>query len=160
MWKDYLAEAKKKKPNPYANVVSKKSLNRKIIDTKHAIDRTLASRYEENQLTDEMKKLLKDKEKFKDAVYSVIRKAMPIILNKYKDKTGNYGIHSKSTNINVVIDWRLDRKDKTDLRNHAIIVSVLPVKNNAYFKKGDTKIVVECVNGKEELELEAIIEID
>jgi hypothetical protein len=154
MWKEYVKEGKRKKPNPYANTSSKKS-NRNVIKTDHAIDRMKDARHNKDDISQDMLKKLDNKSEFKKELEKVIKKAMPIIVSKFKDKSGNYGIHSKSTNINVIIDWRPDREVSNDSRNHAVVVSVLPLKKNVHFRPSDTQVIVE---GKE-IVLEAIIEI-
>ena len=107
-------------------------MNRKIIDTKHAIDR-FTQRY--NNLFN------------KERVEKVIYDAMKIIINKYNDEATTYGIWSKSTGICVIIDWRKDTKNRADKNNHAIIITLPPIKkefkNFHTINSNDIRIIVE-----------------
>lgn len=87
---------------------------RKIIDTKHAIDRFVDrynNRYSLNR------------------IHRVIYDAMNTIIDKYHDESTTYGVWSKSTGICVIIDWRRDTMNKRDNLNHAVIVTLPPVKD-------------------------------
>jgi hypothetical protein len=123
MWKDYVKEAKKrKKPNPFAERkvdLSNPKFQRKIIDTSHAVQRFVDGRHNEDEVPDKVQAVLDSPKKFKSLVDKVIHNGGIEIMKKHKDASGNYGITSKSTNVNVVIDWRKDNKNKNDLRNHA-----------------------------------------
>ena len=103
---------------------------RRIIDTYHAIDRFLN----------------KHEQRFsnmsKDTFTKVIRDAIKVITTKYKDVSGSYGIHSKSKKIGLIVDWRKDRLNDNG-ENHAIIVTLLPIKPEHDFDKEDTVIIVE-----------------
>jgi len=160
MWKEYLKEAKKrKKPNPYAERkidLSNPKFQRDIIDTNHAIDRFVNGRHNEEETPPKVKAVIDDPKKFKELVREVVKKGIIEIMKKHKDVSGNYGISSKSTNIHVIIDWRKDYKSTNDSRNHAIIVTVLPIKKNVKFKDIKSNVIVE---GKE-INLIANIEID
>jgi len=146
-WKQYIFEGKVKKPNPYANAsnISDKKANREVIKTDHAIDRFWDGRYEESDASPDIKELLKDKKKFTDKVTEIVKSAMKIFIGKYGDKEQIFGLYSKSTKIGLIINWRPDNQKPSDKRNHAIIVTVLPVKNSPHFKSSDTKVVVEGI---------------
>lgn len=104
---------------------------RKIIDTKHSIDRFIERHSEFS----------------KKRVNKVILDAMDQIITKYKDESTTYGIWSKSTGICVIVDWRKDTKNKEDKNNHAIIITLPPIKKD--FKdfhttnKKDIRLIVE-----------------
>lgn len=106
-------------------------MNRKIIDTKHSIDRFI-QRYENF-----------DRSRIEKVIYD----AMKVIINKYNDEATTYGIWSKSTGICVIIDWRRDSKNRSDKLNHAIIITLPPIKkefrNFHTTDPNDVRIVVE-----------------
>jgi hypothetical protein len=110
-----------------------KYANRDIIDTKHSIDR-----FKDN---DRFNNLASD-DAFKSKVIDIVKHAISKIYKQYEDKEGNYGVHSKSTGIGLVIDYRDDDKYK-DGYNDAIIITLLPIKKNHFFQKGTTKLIVE-----------------
>lgn len=87
---------------------------RKIIDTKHAIDRFI-DRYDYRYNIERIKKVIYD--------------AMSTIIDKYHDEATTYGIWSKSTGICVIIDWRRDTMNRRDNLNHAVIVTLPPIKD-------------------------------
>lgn len=87
---------------------------RKIIDTKHSIDR-FVDRYNNKYGV--------------DRVHKVIYDAMETIIDKYQDESTTYGVWSKSTGICVIIDWRRDSMNRRDNLNHAVIVTLPPVKD-------------------------------
>lgn len=106
--------------------------NRKIIDTSHSIERFI------------------DKTRFvdleKDQVIKVINNGIEKIINNYKDESTTYGIWSKSTGICVILEWRRDNQNSKDKNNHAIIVTLPPIKKNFkdfHTKSGDVRIIVE-----------------
>lgn len=103
---------------------------RKIIDTNHSLER-LDQRYIKAGIG-------------KDDIILVIKKAMNKILRKYNDKSNFYGIHSKSTGIGAIINWREERRN-SDGNNHAVIVTLLPPKNFHSFKPTDIPIIVESL---------------
>jgi len=86
---------------------------RSIIDTKHAIDR-FRDRYNNRYSIGRIRKVVYD--------------AMSTIINKYHDEATTYGVWSKSTGICVIIDWRRDTMNSYDNLNHAVIVTLPPVK--------------------------------
>jgi hypothetical protein len=105
---------------------------RKIIDTAHSIERLI------------------DKTRFinldKDQVITVINNGMKKIVDNYKDEDTTYGIWSKSTGICVILEWRRDNQNRGDKNNHAIIVTLPPIKKNFkdfHTKSGDIRIIVE-----------------
>lgn len=110
-----------------------KFANRDIIDTFHSIDRYFDD--------DRFNKWSGQKE-FKDKIVDVTKKAIAVIYKKHKDKEGRYGVHSKSTGIGLVLHWREDKK-YIDGFNDAIIITILPIKKNPYFRDIDAKIIVE-----------------
>lgn len=89
-------------------------MNRKIIDTKHAIDR-YADRYR-NIIS-------------REDVNEVIYNGMDKIIDNYDDTSAVYALYSKSTGICAVIDWRKDYKSRDNL-NHAIVVTLPPPKRS------------------------------
>lgn len=103
---------------------------RKIIDTKHSIDRYL-DRYP----------ILS-----KNSIITVVTKAIDKILDIYNDEETTYGVWSRSTGICVIIDWRKEGYN-SDGMNHAILVSLPPKKNSFNdfhtVKPNDVKIMVE-----------------
>lgn len=101
--------------------------NRYIIDTDHSIQR----------YTERYKDIISA-----DTVYKVIGNVIKEILNKYKDREGKYGYHSKSTGIGGIIHWRLDGKRKNNF-NNAVIVSLFPIKKLHNFYDVDARIIVE-----------------
>ena len=107
-------------------------MKRKTIDTHHSIDRFL----DRNRFDDAGKK------SFKTKLEWVINNAKYEIIKKYNDESALYGIHSKSTGIGLIINWREDYKSKDGL-NHAIIVTILPIKKYHHFDKDDVKVIVE-----------------
>ena len=102
---------------------------RKIIDTKHSIDR-LSQRYSIQ----------------KSDVEKVVHNAIDKIIEEHNDVSTTYGVWSKSTNICVIIDWRKDYKSKDD-SNQAIIVTLPPPKKDFSkfhtINKDDVKLIVE-----------------
>ena len=107
-------------------------MTRKIIDTKHSIDRFLdKNRFDDAGATDFRKKLNR-----------VITDASKKIITKLNDEEGVYGIHSKSTGIGVVIDWRPD-KYGSDRTNHAVIITLLPLKPKHHYKNVSDEVIVE-----------------
>jgi hypothetical protein len=108
--------------------------DRKIIDTKHSIERFIdKNRFDQTK-----------KNEFKKSLDKVIKDAMNKIITKHNDKSGVYGIHSKSTGIGVVIDWRLDRQS-SDKLNHAIIITILPIKKIHNFRDLEAEVIVEKI---------------
>lgn len=111
---------------------------RDIVDTNHSIERLFDGRgvdsYTYPTVAD-----------FKKEVVSVIQSAIDKILSVYSDYSEEYLIHSRSTGIGVVIDWRPHKDQKyDDGNNHAIIISVLPVKNKHFAKNpSDVLLMVE-----------------
>jgi hypothetical protein len=103
-------------------------IQRKTIDTTHAIER-YHLRYKD--------KLPKDK------IYFMIDEVKNKIISKYNDKEATYGWHSISTGAGGIIDWRKDTMNLKDVNNHAIIVSLLPIKTFHTFKPTDIKIIIE-----------------
>ena len=105
---------------------------RKIIDTKHSIDR-FVDRY------DIFTKI---------RVNKVITDAMKQIIDKYSDESTTYGVWSKSTGICVIIDWRKDTQNSHDKENHAVVITLPPIKKE--FKdfhttnKNDVRLIVEA----------------
>lgn len=95
--------------------------DRKIIDTSHSVERFLSNqRFKEAG----SKELLQE-------ILETIRKGIKLILTKYKDKSNIYLIHSKSTKLGIVIEWRHDKYSSNNI-NHAIIVTILPKKEKHY----------------------------
>lgn len=105
---------------------------RKIIDTRHSIERFM----DKNRFSDS------GKATFRDTIDKVIRDGMEKIISTHNDESGVYGIHSKSTGIGLVIDWRPDTKGKGKT-NHAIIVTILPIKNSHHYKDVSAEVIVE-----------------
>lgn len=99
--------------------------NRYLIDTHHSIDRTYDGRGVDKQVYPTVNSFKKD-------CNVVIKRGIDKILDEHNDRTGTYLIHSNSTHIGIVINWRQDRENWRDSRNHAIIVSVLPVRRTHY----------------------------
>lgn len=106
--------------------------NRKIIDTSHSIERLI------------------DKTRFvgldKNQVIKVINNGIEKIINNYKDESTTYGLWSKSTGICVILEWRRDNQNNRDKNNHAVIVTLPPIKKNFkdfHTKPGDVRMIVE-----------------
>lgn len=114
------------------------SESRKIVNTAHSIDRAK----DDNRFGKVIQKDFGSFDKFKAKVDMVIRRAMKEIMRKHKDARGQYGVHSKSTGIGVIVDWRPD-DSVPDGKNHAVIVTLLPVRNSHSYKPGTTEVVVE-----------------
>jgi len=102
---------------------------RKIIDTKHSIERYI-QRYV-GQIS-------------KTTVEEVFKKVIDEIFDRYKDKIGEYGFHSKSTGIGGVCIWRREGDPRFDDGNyHFIIKSLFPIKKFHTYNNVDPKIIVE-----------------
>jgi len=106
--------------------------NRKIFDTNHSIDR----------FKDRKKFNITDKE-FRDKIIWVINNAIKKIIIDNSDESGNYGIHSKSTGIGLVVDWRKDTQRRDDQKNHAFIVTLLPIRQSHTFRDVIATLFVE-----------------
>lgn len=107
-------------------------MKRKIIDTKHSIDRFMdKNRFDDAGKTD-----------FRNKLNRVITDASKKIITKLNDKEGVYGIHSKSTGIGVIIHWRPD-KYGSDKTNHAVIITLLPLKPKHHYKDLTAEVIVE-----------------
>lgn len=122
-----------KQPDPYPKKGSEylrqtPYAGRWIIDTSHSVDR-FHERYPKIS---------------QSTVLDVIQRGIKLILGAYKDRAVQYGIHSHSTGIGVLIDWRPDKGDPKDLRNHAVIITLLPVKKSHTFQKGTIPLMVEA----------------
>lgn len=104
--------------------------NRYLIDTHHSIDRTYDGRGVDKQVYPTIKS-------FKDDCTIVIKRGMDKIFDEHNDRTGTYLIHSNGTHIGIVVNWRKDRENWRDTRNHAIVVSVLPVRRTHYSNNPD-----------------------
>lgn len=111
-----------------------KTDHRRMIDTSHSIDRFL----DQQRFGDRS-----GKDEFKDKIEWVLNNAIDKIIKEYQDKSHTYGIHSKSTGIGISIDWRKDYRNDNG-KNHAIIISVLPIKKHHYFKPEDVVLIVEA----------------
>lgn len=108
--------------------------NRSIFDTNHSISRYL----DDGRLTSE------DRMSFDLNYKRIIDEAVSKIIKDYADESQVYGIHSRSTGIGLVLDWRPD-KYKRDETNQGFIVTILPIKKFHNWK-GDTKhILVEQI---------------
>lgn len=102
----------------------------RIFDTKHSISRWS----DENRFDNRA-----GKKELKDLVIKVINDGIAEILNDYQNHKNTYIIHSQSTGLGIVIDWRQDNfesnKQKQDI-NHAFIVTILGFKKSgSFFKK-------------------------
>jgi len=104
----------------------------KIFDTNHSVDRFL-----DNIRFPEIK------DDFEDNLHYIIYDAINVIKTKHKNQSGNYGIHSKSRGIGVIIDYRPYNKNIRDKENHAFIVTILPIRKFHKFKDSDIAIIVE-----------------
>lgn len=111
-----------------------KVIQRKVYLTRHGEDR-FSDR-------DRFEKLALDKQ-FMMNVLNVTKRAMIKIVNEYQEKVGEYGVHSNSTGIGLVLAWRKDDFDKLDTKNNAYIVSILPIKPVHYFKDVVAELMVE-----------------
>jgi hypothetical protein len=126
---------KKYKPLFEAIIFKSKKSDRKIIDTKHSLDQFLNNQRFGNDA---------GKQELKIKVLTVIDNAIDKIIKDHKDEAQSYGVHSKSTGIGVIVEWRQEGDPKRDDgKNHAVIVTILPIKPLPYFKPKDTKILVE-----------------
>jgi len=121
-----------KKYERYQESITVGYKGRKIIDTYHSIDR------------------LVDKTRFvnleKDQVITVINNGIKKIIDNYKDESTTYGIWSKSTGICIILERRKDNQNNKDKNNHAIIITLPPIKKNFkdfHTKSVDTRIIVE-----------------
>ena len=114
------------------------SESRKIISTAHSLDRAK----DDDRFGKVIAKDFGTFDKFKAKVDMVIRRAIKKIMRNHKDERGQYGVHSKSTGIGVILDWRPDAS-VSDNNNHAVIVTLLPVRNSHSYKPGTTEVVVE-----------------
>ena len=108
--------------------------NHDIMLSSHALDR-FKDRERFNSLA--------NSSKFIDTLLNVIEDGIDVIINKYKNKEATYGIHSKSTGIGCIIDWRKDTKYRTDKDNHAFVVTLLPIKKFHSFNNRELPIIVE-----------------
>ena len=112
-----------------------KIFNREIVDTKHSFQRlNFRDRFGDLVGTEELHNIFSD----------VLEKAIKVILNKYKDKRSSYGIHQKSTNAGIIIDWRPD-KHSNSLVNCAVIQTYLQFRSYHTFYKDDIVIIVENI---------------
>lgn len=101
---------------------------RRIIFTNHALEKYI-ERYEVLS---------------KEQILDIVKKAIRHIFTVYKDSPRDYGVHSKSTGVGFIISWRREKSQfNDDEKNHAVIVSMLPVKRQHYFAQGDISIIVE-----------------
>jgi hypothetical protein len=106
--------------------LSEEYRGRKIIDTKHSIER-FTDRYPNIN---------------KPTVIWVIRNAIDEILDVHRDRSHLYAVHSVSTKIGIIVNWRRDNVDD-DGKNHAIIVTILPLKDHHYSSRDDIPVIVE-----------------
>jgi len=106
--------------------------DRSIIDTKHSIERFALGRNLPNNYTSEG---------FKQDMTWVINCAIEKIINEYSDESRIYIVHSKSTKIGVVIDWRKDKYSSDD-RNHAILITILPFKESPYPTRSNDRLLI------------------
>jgi hypothetical protein len=65
------------------------------------------------------------------------------IIYQANDEPGYYGVHSNSTGIGFVIDWRHDKYDPIDDNNHAFMITFFPVRKYHHFDNKDTVYIVE-----------------
>ena len=110
------------------------SYNRKLIDTNHSIDRFS----DKNRFDKRQKDLLNSD------IIKVANNMLKQLLTKYKDVSGVYGVHSKSTGIGMVVDFRKDYLSNDNL-NHLIIITLLPIKSFHHFKDTDGNLIVEKI---------------
>lgn len=111
---------------------------RKLIDTNHSIDRLYDGRGVD-------KRDYPTVEVFKKYCTWVLKCGVNEIMDNYQDERGTYLLHSRSTGIGIVVDWRKDSEDRNDKNNHAIVVTVLPVRNRHYSNNpSDTLIITEA----------------
>lgn len=103
---------------------------RKIFDTNHSLER-LDQRYIKAGID-------------KQDILVVIKRAMDKIFDRYNDQSDMYGVHSKSTGIGAIINWREERRN-SDGNNHAILVTLLPPKKYHKFKDSDVVLIVESL---------------
>lgn len=91
---------------------------RKIIDTKHMIDR-FSERYDR----------FNNKSGIEKSINNIINTAMEYIITKYHDQSNTrYVIHSKCNGYGIVIAWEhFCDPDLDDGCNHAIIITILPI---------------------------------
>lgn len=107
--------------------------NRYLIDTYHSIERfENDERFNDKANTDE----------FKQEIINIANKVSKEIITRYNDKSQIYGVHSKSTGLGMIIDWRTDYKVKNK-DNNAILVTILPVKRFHSFKSDTLPLIVE-----------------
>jgi hypothetical protein len=68
------------------------------------------------------------------------------IIHQSNDEPGYYGVHSNSTGIGFVIDWRKDNTypPVNDL-NHAWMMTFFPIKKYHHFKSEDTVYIVSQI---------------
>ena len=121
----------------------KLNARRMIVLTDHAVDRFNDNkRFSDKAL---QKEGYRTREDFIMTVYDKIKLAIEEILTKYNDQSSTYVVHSKSTGIGVVVEWRRDRFDKLDINNNAYIHSVLEIKKPAHYTTNpkDIYMVVE-----------------
>jgi hypothetical protein len=87
-----------------------------IVDTYHMIDR-YAERFNRfNNL-----------EGIKKSVNNIINTAVDCILKQYGDRKNRYMVHCQSNGMGVVLLWGKSTKYR-DGQNHAILVTILPLK--------------------------------
>lgn len=119
-------EPQKEKEPSYFHLLPD-STKRKIIDTKHFIERFL-ERYPNFP---------------REKVNKVIFDGMDKIYEDYNDETGIYIIHSKSTKIGVVVNWRREgdpRRD--DGNNHAVILTIPRPANSHWAMNPEEEVVI------------------
>ena len=112
----------------------------RIFDTKHSIERF----QDENRFDN-----LAGKDELKNVVLKVINAGINEIIDDRQNKRNTYIIHSQSTGLGVVVDWRQDNyetnKQKQDI-NHAFIITILGFKKSGTFykkKSNDSYVWVE-----------------
>lgn len=111
--------------------------DREIIDTKHSIERFALGRNLPPNYTSK---------RFKQDMTWTINNAMKKIIDEYKDESRVYVVHSRSTRIGVVLEWRKDYYSESNI-NCAVIITVLPFKGSHYpTRSNDRLLLVESLN--------------
>jgi hypothetical protein len=85
----------------------------------------------------------------KDRIEKVIYDGMNKIIKEHNDRMTTYALWSRSTGIAVILEWRRDKENRQDKRNHAIIITLPPLKKSFQdlktTKPTDVKIIVESM---------------
>ncbi len=90
----------------------------------------------------------------KDFLFKKIKEGLNIIYEKYRFKNDAYVIISKSTNLKIPVEIRIDRQEKD--KQIAVIPTILNKKDYPYNKKNEIEVFVEKTNKKKRVNVKKI----